>query len=234
MKINRTQDASGTWSYNSPDEAAFVLCAFPEFYVSNIDDFIEGRQKVIRNDAHGDQVEGENVVLGEEVIAHLLEIRGEALAAYRAGDFPLMLAKLGQLEAQCNWRGLAFAARPEVALAEKTRKAKSKSGGGGRSMKIDGEKLSRKSIIKRLAIERDELNWVPPGNLWEPFKAAIAEQGFLVTEATKRKEITRRGKPSFEDERFIKIQLQSGMKMKTYTYTQFSSNLRDARTKLKL
>ena len=114
MKINREEIEPGKWEY-ADEDAAFVLCALPEFYISNIDDFIEGRQKVIKRDAHGDRVEGENVVLGEEVIDYLLEIRSEAFAAYQAKDFPLMLAKLGQLEAQCNWRGLAFATRSIVA-----------------------------------------------------------------------------------------------------------------------
>lgn len=233
MKINREEIEPGKWEYADEDEGWFIFWVKPDYDVESMDNFIEGRQKVIRRDAHGNRVEVENVVLGEEVIEHLLEIRGEALAAYRARDVPLMLAKLGQLEAQCNWRGLAFAARPEVELATKTRRSKSRSGSSSRSVHVDGECLAPLAIIDRLATQTDELGWLPPSALWEPFKAAIEEQGFCVTETVTRKGITRRGKPSLVDEKSIEIRVGGAGKGKTYSYAQFCENLREARKKLK-
>ena len=97
------------------EEADFVFFALPDLNIGSIDDFIDGKQQAITRNTKGERVEGDFVVLGAEVVSFLREIRAGAFAAYRAGNIDLMMAKLGQLEAQCNWRGLAFATKSIVA-----------------------------------------------------------------------------------------------------------------------
>lgn len=97
------------------EEADFVFFALPDYNVESIDNFIDGNQRAITRNTKGERVEGDFVVLGGEVVSFLREIRTGAFAAYRVGNIDLMMAKLGQLEAQCNWRGLAFATKSIVA-----------------------------------------------------------------------------------------------------------------------
>ena len=96
------------------EEADFVFFALPDYNVESIDNFVDGNQRAIARNTKGERVEGDFVVLGAEIVSFLREIRAGAFAAYRAGEIDLMMAKLGQLEAQCNWRGLAFATKSIV------------------------------------------------------------------------------------------------------------------------
>lgn len=75
------------------EEADFVLFAQPDYNIGSIDAFIDGKQRVITRDAKNERVEGELVVLGAEVVSYLRELRAEAVAAFRACNIELMMAK---------------------------------------------------------------------------------------------------------------------------------------------
>ena len=161
------------------EEADFVFFALPDFNVGSIDDFIDGKQRSITRTAKGERVEGELVVLGAEVVSYLRELRAEAVAAFRACNIELTMAKLGQLEAQCNWRGLAFATKNIVADDYQFRSNQREKAKAPRAIAYSGksgEALFARDLVARIAPSKGDVPLIDAdkrNEIWRQFFALL-------------------------------------------------------------
>ena len=164
------------------EEADFVFFALPDYSIESIDDFIDGKQRAITRNAKGERVEGDFVVLGAEVASYLREVRAGAFAAYRVGNIDLMMAKLGQLEAQCNWRGLAFATKSIVADDYAFRVKQSERAQTERPIAWsgkDGRALCANKLVKTIAPSKSNvprINADDRAELWGQFFDLLSDE----------------------------------------------------------
>lgn len=164
------------------EEADFVFFALPDYSIESIDDFIDGKQRAITRNATGERVEGDFVVLGAEVVSYLREIRAGAFAAYRAGNIDLMMAKLGQLEAQCNWRGLAFATKSIVADEYRFRLNQRERAQAPRALAYSGrsgEALFSSDLVARIAPSKSNIPRITADDraeLWGQFFNLLSDE----------------------------------------------------------
>ena len=148
MTINRTQDASGAWTYKDPIEHDFGLTGIVMrgLDVSIMDDFIETLPAIDR--------------------VRLLSKREEALDAFRAGNVDLMLAWLDALNETCHHQGKLPLAR---AAFKQLAHLRSIAQGERNTCKVPGvEPFSVVSITRQLAKQKDTIGgWVPAADLWQ-------------------------------------------------------------------
>lgn len=140
----------GVWEYLDQDEACFLfeLWSCEEISLESIDDFIESK------------------ALPEWVRDDLLLMRAGALAAYRARDYKLAVARTSALEWACRFYGQNIAAAPDVLQG---RKFKGRKKGSEGPVKTAVRKLLKKNPKMKNA------------KIWESLQNALP-RGWLVCE----------------------------------------------------
>lgn len=144
------RNPEGVWEYTDQDEACFLieLWSCEEISLESIDCFIELK------------------ALPAWVRDDLLAMRTSALAAYRAKDYELAVARASALEWACRFYGQNIAAAPDV---RQGRRFKGKKKGVAGPVKTAVRKLLKKNQRMKNA------------SIWDSLKDALP-RGWLVCE----------------------------------------------------
>lgn len=127
--------------------------------------------------------------IGQNNLAHLLELREKALHAYKSDDMPLMEANIEALHAWCTSIGYRHGAHPKAVnhskfISRQVMKAKLPRS----HIKIDGANFSIGHEVKKLASNRDELGHVLPAkDLWNTLLSTLEALHANPKETTKNK-----------------------------------------------
>jgi hypothetical protein len=148
--FNREHDGTN-WIYLDQDEAEFAYIVLPEYSIDSIDNFIEGRQ---------------GVNLPEGARQQLIEMRHDALQAFKTKNFALMMAHAKALTNACYVFGMLKDAK-HGAKFSKGRKANT----SGPIRKAIQRLLKKSQALKNSELWEAIANRPPKG--WEPFNNSM-------------------------------------------------------------
>ena len=176
--INRSQDASGAWTYADEDEHNFVVWVEVGCSTSREHSFASGlpvpwRHSLLSMDGF---INGDSRPLTTSERDQLMFLRNKAFEAYKAGDYSLQDSKLGELQSECRRLGQLPLAR---AGAKQRAHIKAISRLPRNTCKVPGvEPFSVVSITRQLAKRKDTVGgWVPAAELWQLLFDALDEMG---------------------------------------------------------